>query len=90
MIGEARKILRDAWEGAAPIEEASSFQEAIRQAQAAAQTGDIVLLSPACASFDMFTNYLDRGRLFKQFVLEIAGPAENRAEAQAAEGMRHV
>lgn len=90
LIGEARQLLREAWKGAAPMEEAGSFQEAIRQAQASAQTGDIVLLSPACASFDMFSNYQERGRLFKQFVLEAEGSATNRAEAQTSEGLRHV
>jgi len=90
LIGEAQELLREAWKGAAPIEESPSFQEAIRQAHAAAQTGDIVLLSPACASFDMFTNYRERGRLFKQFVLEVAGAADHSTEAPASEGMRHV
>ncbi len=45
-----------------------TFKEAFRQANAVAKTGDIVLLSPACASYDMFTNYEERGRLFKSMV----------------------
>jgi UDP-N-acetylmuramoylalanine--D-glutamate ligase len=42
---------------------------AIRQASASAQPGDIVLLAPACASFDQFQNYEHRGKVFKELVL---------------------
>ena len=45
-----------------------SLEEAMQTARKAAQQGDVVLLSPACASFDLFKNYEDRGRLFKEWV----------------------
>jgi len=91
LIGEARELLREAWKGAAPLEEAGAFKDAVQQAQGSAQAGDIVLLSPACASFDMFSNYLERGRLFKEFVLEITGPSANRSTVpKASEGLSHV
>ena len=47
-----------------------TFEEAMRAASGAAKSGDVVLLSPACASFDLFRSYEHRGREFKQWVLE--------------------
>ncbi len=51
--------------------EANSMQEAIQSARKLAAPGDVVLLSPACASFDLFKNYEHRGRLFKEEVIKI-------------------
>jgi UDP-N-acetylmuramoylalanine--D-glutamate ligase len=48
--------------------DATSAHEAVKQAYQLSQPGDVVLLSPACASFDLFENYEDRGRQFKQEV----------------------
>ena len=50
---------------------ATTLHDAVLQAQALAQSGDAVLLSPACASFDMFRNYEDRGRQFADTVLAV-------------------
>ena len=52
-----------------PVERAGSMEDAVRRAQSLAQPGDIVLLSPACASFDMFESAEDRGRKFADAVL---------------------
>ncbi|GAB5552213.1 MAG: UDP-N-acetylmuramoyl-L-alanine--D-glutamate ligase [Saprospiraceae bacterium] len=54
-----------------PIEEARSISEALSLAQASAKAGEVVLLSPACASFDLFKNYIDRGDQFRAAVLKI-------------------
>ena len=53
------------------IEEASSMQEAVQKSYAMAQEGDTVLLSPCCASFDLFKNYEDRGKQFKECVRKL-------------------
>ena len=50
------------------IVQASNMQEAVKQSYSLASKGDVVLLSPACASFDLFENYEDRGHQFKQAV----------------------
>lgn len=55
------------------IKEAGSMVEAIRMAHDSAKKGDTVLLSPACASFDLFKNYEDRGNQFRNLVIELAG-----------------
>ena len=49
------------------------MEEAVRAAAAMARPGDQVLLSPACASLDMFADYQDRGRQFQQAVRNLAG-----------------
>ena len=51
-----------------PIHPAKSLEEAVRLAQRIAQPGEVVLLSPACASFDMFRNYAERGQKFRKLV----------------------
>jgi len=68
LIGVARPIIKEAWQGIVEMVEAGSFDEACRLSIEKAQKGDTVLLSPACASFDMFKNYQERGRLFKEMI----------------------
>ena len=51
-----------------PIREYSSFDGAVLAACQAAQSGDVVILSPACASFDKFKNFMERGAAFKKII----------------------
>jgi UDP-N-acetylmuramoylalanine--D-glutamate ligase len=54
------------------MHDAASLEDAVKQCQHLAQTGDAVLLSPACASFDMFKNYVHRGEIFAHAVQGLA------------------
>jgi len=68
LIGEAAPLIAKAMEGYQAIERADTLKQAVESASAGADAGDVVLLSPACASFDMFADYQDRGRQFKALV----------------------
>src|SRR5579872_4719344 len=59
--------------GGPELVHAETLENAIRKANAAAQPGDVVLLAPACASFDQFKNYEHRGKVFKEIVKGLAG-----------------
>ena len=68
-LGKDNKKIISAFEDkVATVVEASSMEEAVRSAYYLGSKGDTVLLSPACASFDLFQNYEDRGRQFKAAV----------------------
>jgi len=68
-LGRDNKKIMDAFKDKVPtMVETTSMEEAVRSSYYLASKGDTVLLSPACASFDLFNNYEDRGRQFKQAV----------------------
>jgi UDP-N-acetylmuramoylalanine--D-glutamate ligase len=67
-IGAAAEKIESHIKGAAEVIHAETLENAIQKAAATAQTGDIVLLAPACASFDQFNSYEHRGRVFKEIV----------------------
>jgi UDP-N-acetylmuramoylalanine--D-glutamate ligase len=64
VLGEAREKILNALGGATETREAVSLEDAVRLAGEAAEPGDVVLLSPGCSSFDMFSDYAQRGRVF--------------------------
>ncbi|MEO0872398.1 MAG: UDP-N-acetylmuramoyl-L-alanine--D-glutamate ligase, partial [Pseudomonadota bacterium] len=77
-VGEAGPRFADALEGKVPVvERCELISEAVQRAQASAKPGDIVLFSPACASFDQFRDYEKRGDHFRQLVGVIADCSED-------------
>ena len=70
-IGEARPQIRAAFAETVPVYDAADMRTAVRTAFACAAPGTAVVLAPACASFDMFRDYAERGRVFKQEVLRL-------------------
>src|SRR5262249_8941445 len=64
-IGEAAPLIRAALAGAVAVHDAHGLRDAVERAAALARPSGVVLLAPACASFDMFADYADRGRQFK-------------------------
>jgi UDP-N-acetylmuramoylalanine--D-glutamate ligase len=79
-IGEARERVAEALQAVAPVVRCDSLREAVERAFKNAAPGEAVLLAPACSSFDMFADYAERGRVFKQ---EVA-----RLQAEASEAPR--
>jgi UDP-N-acetylmuramoylalanine--D-glutamate ligase len=67
-IGESREMVREALSGAAPVELCDDLESAVEAAHRRAARGDVVLLSPAGSSFDMFRDYRDRGERFRAIV----------------------
>ncbi len=80
LIGEAKDTMARIFLAFTPVEILDTLPEAVVRAAHLAVPGDAVLLSPACASFDMFTSYAERGDVFRKSVLELhrnaAGPAK--------------
>jgi len=76
-IGEAAPVIEKALVGAAPIERAQTMDAAVARAARLARPGDTVLLSPACASFDQYRNYEERGDHFARLA---------RAAAKGSDG----
>lgn len=67
----AAPLIKKALDNAIPLVECGTLANALRYARAHARSGDVVLLAPACASFDQFQNYEHRGQVFKQLVAEL-------------------
>jgi UDP-N-acetylmuramoylalanine--D-glutamate ligase len=78
LIGSDAETIEKELKGDAEMERADSMRDAVRKARDAARPGDIVLLAPACASFDMFKSFEHRGQVFKEEVKAMQGPGAGR------------
>ncbi len=78
LVGEAAGKIEAALGGAVPAERAETYRQVVRRAFALASPGDVVLLAPACTSWDMFKDFEERGRTFKSEVRRLAGAAGRR------------
>lgn len=76
LLGEEAEHLARDLDGCAPVLRVDDLRQAVRQAYRLARPGDVVLLSPACASFDMFSDYAERGRVFAAAVRQLAAGEE--------------
>jgi UDP-N-acetylmuramoylalanine--D-glutamate ligase len=79
-IGEAKPQLREALGDTIVVRDAATMTEAVRLGFASVRPGGTVLLAPACSSFDMFRDYADRGRQFKDAVAALAAEVERTRE----------
>ena len=68
LMGESKQIMAEAFEDKIPYATADSMGDAVTKAFSVAKPHDVVLLAPACSSFDMFTDYGHRGQVFKKAV----------------------
>ncbi len=75
-IGDTPQEIEDVFAGKVDVTRAASMRDAVRSAAHAAQPGDVVLLSPACASFDWYSSYAERGDDFRAQVEALIGAAE--------------
>ncbi len=82
-IGSAAEKIEGQIAGVTPVVQAGTLEAAVDQAAGQAVAGDVVLLAPACSSFDQFENYEHRGRVFKQAVI---GPSGKQAYGKARRG----
>jgi UDP-N-acetylmuramoylalanine--D-glutamate ligase len=76
LIGEDAKTIESELGSVAALEQASDMPDAVTKGFNTAEFGDVVLLAPACASFDMFESFEDRGRVFKEEVKKIAAETQ--------------
>ncbi|MDR9500825.1 MAG: UDP-N-acetylmuramoyl-L-alanine--D-glutamate ligase [Desulfurivibrionaceae bacterium] len=82
LMGEAADVMAAAYGDFVEIKRARTMAEAVAMAAQAAQPGEVVLLSPACASFDMFSSYEERGKAFQQAVAMVARDAAGSGQGR--------
>ena len=79
LIGEDADNIESQLRGHADLNRAGSMKEAVMKAFMAAKSGDVILLAPACASFDMFKSFEERGQVFKETVLRLDTVAKRKS-----------
>lgn len=82
-IGQAAPLVEQALSSYVPVTHAASLDDAVTEALAQRAGGGVVLLAPACASFDMFRDYADRGRAFKAIVTRLASESAGAGEVRS-------
>lgn len=80
LVGEDADNIESQLKGHAEIIRAGMMEDAVIKCFAAAKSGDVVLLAPACASFDMFTSFEERGKVFKDAVLKLTAKANSKSQ----------
>ncbi len=78
LIGSAAKVMQQEWQNAIPCENCEILEHAFKKATEEAKPGEIILLSPACASFDQFASYAERGEKFIELIRNIKVQYANR------------
>lgn len=71
LIGESRKDMANAFADTVEMEEFQTYEQVVKTAFRQAEPGDVIVLSPACTSYDMFRNFEQRGEYFKKLVREL-------------------
>jgi len=74
LIGQTSEKIAEAIDGAVEVIKFDSLEQAVKQASQLAKPGDAVLLSPACASYDMFDNFQQRGEIFRELIKQLSHP----------------
>jgi len=80
LVGAAKDKIRAALAGVVPLQDGADYADVTARAFAAASPGDVVLLAPACTSWDMFADFEERGRVFKEEVRRLAERKEGKGD----------
>ncbi|WP_084301809.1 UDP-N-acetylmuramoyl-L-alanine--D-glutamate ligase [Desulfonatronovibrio hydrogenovorans] len=85
LFGDSREIFESAWQGKTMLEHFTGLEQAVQKALSESEPGDTILLAPGTASFDLFSNYQERGNVFKELIKKNLGlPWEEKARADCS------
>jgi UDP-N-acetylmuramoylalanine--D-glutamate ligase len=88
LFGASREIFEAAWAGATPMHWSPTLREAVERLYADAAPGEVILLSPATSSFDLYSDYKARGRDFQAVFAALPGAPETPTSATPTEAAR--